>query len=185
VDGLVAEALGARRATAEQDLRDALRLDASRLVASEVEARLRARPNFLAAFPASALVQLRTELDAAGPRLADEAWTKLTDLRAWFGAEGSTDADEAAAVARALAPFTEAVLELLRVYGFPDDSAADEPGAPLDLEAEYTVEYRPSPQLEGAWRRLRALDGARNALADGGAGGFDVAFHVPEALPGP
>ena len=97
VDGLVAEALGARRATAEQDLRDALRLDASRLVASEVEARLRARPNFLAAFPASALVQLRAELDAAGPRLADEAWTKLTDLRAWFGAEGGTDADEAAA----------------------------------------------------------------------------------------
>ena len=185
MDGLVAEALGARRATAEQDLRDALRLDASRLVASEVEARLRARPNFLAAFPASALVQLRAELDAAGPRLADEAWTKLTDLRAWFGAEGGTDADEAAAVARALAPFADAVLELLRVYGFPDDSAADEPLAPLDLEAEYTVEYRPSPQLEWAWRRLRALDGARNALADGGAPGFDVAFHVPEALPGP
>ena len=84
-----------------------------------------------------------------------------------------------------MAPFAEAVLELLRVYGFPDDRAADEPGAPLDLEAEYTVEYRPSPQLEWAWRRLRALDGARNALADGGAPGFDVAFHVPEALPGP
>lgn len=183
MDGLVAEALGARRATAEQDLRDALRLDASRLVASEVEARLRARPNFLAAFPASALVQLRTELDAAGPKLADEAWTKLTDLRAWFGAEGGTDADAAAALTRALAPFAEAVLELLRVYGFPDDRAPDEAG--VDLEAEYTVEYRPSPQLEWAWRRLRALDGARNALADGGAPGFDVAFHVPEALPGP
>ena len=77
VDGLVAEALGARRATAEQDLRDALRLDASRLVASEVEARLRARPNFLAAFPASALVQLRRGArrgrPAAGRRGVDQA----------------------------------------------------------------------------------------------------------------
>lgn len=184
MDGLVAAALGARQATAEQDLRDALRLDATRLLASEVEARLRARPHFRARFPVSALTQLRAELDAAGPRLADEAWTKLTDLRAWFGAKGGTDADEAAAVRRALTPFVDATYELLRVYGFPGDGAADEPGAPLDLEAEYVVGYRPSAQLEWAWRRLRALDEVRNGLADGDAGrdGFERAFYLPESV---
>ena len=200
MDGLVAEALAARRAVAEKDLRDALRLDASRLRREEVEARLRARPHFLAAFPASALVQLRAELDAAGPRLADEAWTKLTDLRAWFGAEGGTDADEAwtaterawsngtdreaAAVARARAVRRSRAGAAAGVR-LPRRPRRRRAGAPLDLEAAYTVEYRPSPQLEWAWRRLRALDGARNALADGGAPGFEVAFHVPEALPGP
>jgi hypothetical protein len=180
VDGLVGEALAARRAVAETDLRDALRLDATRLLASEVEARLRARPRFLAAFPASALVQLRRELDSRGVALADEAWTKLTDLRAWFGAEGGTDADEAAAVSRACSPFADAALELLRVYGFPDDAAPDQP-AGIDLDASYVVEYRPSVQVEWAWRRLRALDTARNLLVDG-ATGFEVAFHLPEGL---
>lgn len=181
MDGLVGEALAARRAVAETDLRDALRLDATRLLASEVEARLRSRPHFLAAFPSSALIQLRRELDSRGVELADQAWTKLTDLRVWFGAEGGTEPDEGAALARAVAAFSACALELLQVYGFPGDASADEPGAGLDLEASYTVDYRPSPQLEWAWRRLRALDTARNALVDG-ASGFEVAFHLPEGL---
>jgi hypothetical protein len=181
VDGLVGEALAARRAVAEEDLRAALRLDATRLLASEVEARLRSRPHFLAAFPAPALIQLRRELDSRGGELADDAWAKLTDLRVWFGAEGGTEPDEAAALSRAVEPFAACALELLQVYGFPGDSAPDEAAAGLDLDASYTVDYRPSPQLEWAWRRLRALDTARNALVDGESG-FEVAFHLPEGL---
>lgn len=181
----MSEALAARRRAAETLLRDALRLDVTRLLCSEVEARLRTRPHFRARFPRSALAQLRSELDARPSELAAAAWEKLGDLRVWYGAQPGEEGEEAAAVAAALAPFPEAVAELLRVYGFPDDRAPDDPGerGVVDLEATYRVDYRPSPQVEWAWRQLRALDTARNQLADGAPrGSFELAFHLPEAL---
>ena len=81
----------------------------------------------------------------------------MRDLRVWFGAQRGDEADEVAALERAGA-VRAAVRELLRVYGFPGDGAADEPGAGRWTWRPYTVAYRPSTQLVWAWRRLRALD---------------------------
>jgi hypothetical protein len=178
-----------RRTSAERTLREAIRIDFSRFLDSEVEARLLARPHFRDRFPPQALVQLRRELDSVGDDLTEVALGQLADLRAWFGAQPAEEADEAAALERVLEPLESAAEELLRTYGFPDDEGPDEPGAaaPLDLDATYTLDYRPSANVIWAWRRLRAIDTARNELVDADGvppePSFELVFHLPEALP--
>ena len=181
--------IGERRAAAERTLADAVRIDVARFLDSEIEARLLAREHFRERFPPQALAQLRRDLDALAERLAASALRELTDLRVWFGANPASDAEEAEAVARVLEPVEAAVEELLRTYAFPDDGSADVAGAsaPVDLDAAYVLDYRPSPNLVWAWRRLRAIDTARNQLADEAGGprepSFELRFFLPEALP--
>jgi hypothetical protein len=187
VSGEEERLLAQRRTAAEAMLRDALRVDVARFVSTEVEARLLARPGFRGRFPPQALATLRDDLDRAPGELVDAAWARVRDLRVWFGAQPAEEADEVAALERTLEPVSAAVRELLRVYGFPGDEAADEPGehAPLDLEATHTVEYRPSTNVVWAWRNLRALVDAGYELERPGAPAapsFNLAFHLPEAL---
>lgn len=181
-------ALATRRQTAEEALRGALRIDFARHLSSEVEARLLARPHFRDRFPAQALVQLRAQLDELPVACADEAWKRVSDLRTWFGAEPADETEEAAALEETLASIDDALRTLLTEFGFPGDQAPDEAGTTgaVDLEAEYQLGYRPSVNVLWAWRYVRAVDSARNELADRGApldaASFELVFHAPEAL---
>lgn len=174
---------------AESALRDSLRLDFARYLSSEVEARLLVRPHFRDRFPPQALVQLRGQLDVLPDALTGEAWNRLSDLRAWFGAEPADETAEAAALESALEPVDDAVRRLLSEFGLPGDDRPDEPGSTgaIDLEADYKLGYRPSVNVLWAWRYLRAVDSARNELVDHGGvpadASFELVFHAPEALP--
>ena len=132
------------------------------------------------------MVALREDLDRAPQDLAAAAWERLRDLRVWFGAQPAEEADEVAALERTLEPmgprrrsFCASTVSRRR--------GADEPGdvAALDMEATYTVAYRPSSNVVWAWRNLRAIEDAGYELERAGAlerPSFNLAFHVPEAL---
>jgi hypothetical protein len=172
-----------RTADAEALLGAALGLDLFRFVSDEVEDRLRARPNFLASTPASALVALRADVERTAGRLAREAGPALEDLRVWFGAHPGLEHEKEAGLAKVLAPRAdEAARGLLRTYGFPGDAADDsaDTGA-LDLHPVHELAYTPSSALLWAWRNLLGVDAARFAAQDG-ATPFELRFYLPEAL---
>ncbi len=160
---------------AEALLGAALGLDVLRFLSDELEDRLRARPRFEAAIPTPARVALRADLERTAARVAREAGPELEDLRVWFGAHPPLQHEQAAGLAKVLAPRAdEAARALLRTYGFPSDDADDaaDTGA-LDLHPVHELAYTPSSALLWAWRNRLAVDAAR--FRDG----FERRFHQP------
>jgi len=175
----------ARRATTLELLRAAVTADTARFLQGEVEARMRARPHFLARTPVQALVQLRRRLDEETATFAEAAFGRLVDLNAWYAGGEPAEAEEGVAVGRALADLAGLTHRVLATYGFPGDARADDAGdRSLDVAPEYELTYEPAPQVLWAWRQLRGLETAiRAAERDPGRPTLELRLHLPEALP--
>ena len=90
--------------------------------------------------------------------------------------------DEARATVLVGEAAQEVAGRLLLEMAFPGDDKPDRADVTaVDLDATYQLAFAPSPTLLWAWRRVRELDGVRNALADGApAAGFAARWHLPE-----
>ena len=177
-----------RIAAAETLFAEALRVDVHRFVLGEAEARLRARPSFLASTAPQVLVQLRRRLEREAAELVERAGPKLHDLRVFYGVTPADEATEADALRRVLAEVVDVTRKTLRDYFVPGDDKPDDPDdTTVDLAREYSLSYEPSDLVLWAWRQLRGVDTARNQLADAGASApkptFELRFFLPEALP--
>jgi hypothetical protein len=159
--------------------------DAASFLQGEVEARMRTRPRFLARTPVQALVQLRRRLDEETASFAEAALGRLVDLNAWYAGAVPAEAEEAAAVTRALADLTDLTHRVLATYGFPGDARSDDADdGSLDVAPSYELDYEPAPQVLWAWRQLRSLETAvRAAERNPTPPTFELRFHLPEALP--
>lgn len=175
-------ALDARLESASRRLDVAIRLDLNRFVAHEVESRLRARPNFLARTPQAPLVGLRNRVDGDAAKAAEALTRPIADLRAYYGAESRTPDEEDRGFAKTVGEAAVACAErLLSELAFPGDDKPDRADVTqVDLDATYRLAFTPSTSLLWAWRQVRELDAVRNQLADGGAGGFEARWHLPE-----
>lgn len=180
--------LAARTAAAEALLTDALRVEIAAFVSRQVEERLRARPHFFARTPNVAMVGIRRDLERHTAALVERAAAPVLDLRVFLGATAHSEAEEAQALANGLAFVVKEVREVLNNWVFPGDSRPDRADdTAVDLDAEWTVRFVPSPNLMWAWRKVRALDTARNQLADAPAGQpaqptTELRLYLPEAL---
>lgn len=169
-------------------LREAIRLDVYRFLASSVEDRLRRRPHFLARTPPQALVAFRGQLSAESDRLIERLGPKIRDLRVFYGAE-PRDADrELAGLAKVLGEVEEVARQLLLIWCMPGDDVADTAeDSSVDLSPEYRLRFEVSEAVAWAWRQLRAVDTAHFQITD--AEGpvppktVEIGLCLPEALP--
>jgi hypothetical protein len=180
--------LAARTAVASRRLRDAVAVDISQFVVSEVERRLRSRPNFLARTPSVALASLRRRVDDDSAHALERLAQPIADLRIYYGASDRSAADEDAGFAKTLTEATIAVANrLLSELAFPGDDKPDLPDiTTIDLDAEYELRFVPAPSVMWSWRQLRILDTVRNQLVDGKGVAdlsFDLRWQVPEHIP--
>jgi hypothetical protein len=184
----IEKTLEERTAAAEALLSAAVRVEIAAFVSKHVEDRLRARPHFLGRMPHIALQQMRAEVDRLVRQLAERAEQPVRDLRIFLGSSPRSETEEAQALMNGLAFVVDAARELLTTWAFPGDNRPDRAeDSGVDLDAEYHVHLTLSPNLVWAWRSIRALDTARNQLAD--AAGrpvpetFEIRLWAPEALP--
>jgi hypothetical protein len=178
-------ALDARSESAWRRLAMALRLDLNRFLASEVEARLRRRPNFFARMPLRPLTGLRGRVDEEAIKAADALERPIADLRVYYGAESRSPDEEDRGFAKTVRERAHELTErLLAEMAFPGDDKPDPVQSPgVDLDATYTLDFQPSSSLLWAWRQVRELDTVRNQLADGAAPSFERRWHFPESSP--
>ena len=178
--------LDARSENAWRRLAMALRLDLNRFLASEVEKRARARPNFLGRMPLAPLVGLRGRVDEEAIKTADALSRPVSDLRVYYGAEQRAADEEDRGFAKTVREAAHEVTErLLGELAFPGDDKPDPVQSPgVDLDATYALDYQPSSALLWSWRQVRELDTVRNQLADGAAPTFETRWHFPELTAG-
>ena len=175
-------ALDARSESAWRRLSMALRLDLNRFLSSEVEQRLRARPNFFGRMPVQPLIGLRGRVDDEAIAAAGVLEPKVADLRVYYGAESRSAEEEDRGFTKTVKEAAHEVAErLMGEMAFPGDDKPDPAQSPgVDLDAAYKLDYQPSSSLLWAWRQVRELDTVRNQLADGGAATFETRWHLPE-----
>lgn len=175
-------ALDARSESAGRRLEVALRLDLNRFVASAVEERLRARPNFMRRMPRAPAIGLRARVDQEAFAAAEALAQPVADLRVYYGAEARTADEEDRGFVKTVTEVAhEVTARLLGELAFPDDAAPDPVEAPgVDLDAAYRLDFQPSSSLLWAWRQVRELDGVRDQLADGAPPTFEARWHLPE-----
>jgi hypothetical protein len=178
-------ALDARSESAWRRLAMALRLDLNRFLSTEVEARLRRRPNFFGRMPLRPLVGLRGRVDEEALKAAETLDRQVSDLRVYYGAETRGADEEDRGFTKTVREAAHEVAErLLGEMAFPGDDKPDPPESPgVDLDAVYALDYQPSSSLLWAWRQVRELDTVRNQLADGKAATFETRWHFPESTP--
>ncbi len=177
------QALAARHQIAVAQLRDALGLEVARFVDGELVRRLHARPHFFGRMQPGPRASLRRRVDHDSAALVAALAQPITDLRIYYGAEARAAAEEDAGFTRTVAEAAEGLARrLLGELAFPGDDKPDRADVTaVDLDATYQLAFAPSPTLLWAWRRVRELDGVRNALADGApAAGFAARWHLPE-----
>src|SRR5688500_9834746 len=87
-------ALDARSENAWRRLATALRLDLNRFLASEVEKRARARPNFFGRMPLQPAIGLRGRVDEEAIKAAEALERPVADLRVYYGAEDRSPEEE-------------------------------------------------------------------------------------------
>jgi hypothetical protein len=174
--------LDARSESAWRRLAMALRLDLNRFLSSEVEKRLRARPNFFGRMPVRPLTGLRGRVDEEAIKAADGLERPIADLRVYYGAENRTADEEDRGFTKTVKEHAHAITErLLGEMAFPGDDKPDPVQSPgVDLDATYQLDYQPSSSLLWAWRQVRELDTVRNQLADGAPPTFETRWHFPE-----
>lgn len=174
--------LDARSESAWRRLAMALRLDLNRFLSSEVEQRLRARPNFFGRMAQRPLIGLRGRVDEEALQAADALERPVADLRVYYGAEQRTADEEDRGFAKTVKEAAHAVTErLLGEMAVPGDDKPDPVASPgVDLDATYKLDYQPSTSLLWAWRQVRELDTVRNQLAEGAAPSFEQRWHLPE-----
>lgn len=178
-------ALDARSESAWRRLAMALRLDLNRFLASEVEQRLRARPNFFGRMPLVPLAGLRGRVDGEAMKTAETLDRQVSDLRVYYGAESRSADEEDRGFTKTVREAAHEVAErLMGEMAFPGDDKPDPPQSPgVDLDATYKLDYQPSSSLLWAWRQVRELDTVRNQLADGATPTFETRWHFPELTP--
>jgi hypothetical protein len=184
------EVLAARTELASRRLREALRVELAWFLGDAVERRLRARPNFLSRTPQRPLAVLRARVDDDADKVCASLDQQVTDLRVYYGAESRTADEEDRGFAKTV---REAVVgianRVLSELAFPGDDKPDRADVTqVDLDAEYKLDYTPSPAVMWAWRVVRELDGVRNALADAkgkspAPATFELRWHLPELPP--
>lgn len=174
--------LDARSESAWRRLAMALRLELNFFLSSEVEKRLRARPNFFGRMPLRPLTGLRGRVDDEAGKAATGLEQPVADLRVYYGAEARSAEEEDRGFAKTVAEHAHAVTErLLGEMAFPGDDKPDPVASPgVDLDATYKLAYAPSAPLLWAWRQVRELDTVRNQLADGAPATFETRWHFPE-----
>lgn len=177
--------LDARSESAWRRLSMALRLELNFFLSSEVEKRLRARPNFFGRMPLRPLTGLRGRVDEEAGKAAAGLEQPVTDLRIYYGAESRTPAEEDRGFVKTVTEAAHAVTErLLGEMAFPGDGKPDPVASPgVDLDAVYQLAYAPSAALLWAWRQVRELDTVRNQLTDGAPPTFETRWHFPELAP--
>jgi hypothetical protein len=154
---------------------DAVRLDFARFLGEQVEGRLRTA-NAHARMERRALMRLRYRLEDELNNLVAASERPVRELRRALDAASPAEPEDAEArLAAALGPLVEAATR-----GVLGDFRIEPEGLP-------EPRYLPSETLLWAWRQLRAIEGARNVLADKKVRPlrptFEVACFLPEALP--
>ena len=176
--------LANRTEAAAARLDAAIRIDFHRFVAVAVEQRLRNRPHFFARTPHRAFVWFRTYLEATADKAAERMAEPIRDLRIYYGASARSVDEQALGLAKLLSDIVDATRELISEFAFPGDQRPDRAeDTAMDLEAEYALEYSPSPGVLWAWQQVRELDEVRNQIADASgppAISFELRYHLPE-----